>query len=177
MHTTHCRRHRDEPMLMINELENSAKTCMTQAFKDAQVAAFEAGLAVPFLDEKYIERRRQHAQNAQVAALEAADHARMAEQKFYEGRYVAAIDACDHTRKSAQKAQEEARLAAIDESELYQCPSCMSRVGRFSARAELISPLPDGTQLWAKRFQCSNCNTRWREVCTDANILIERIIE
>jgi hypothetical protein len=161
---------------VLDEHDKLAKTYITQAVQDAESAAFEAGLAVPFLAGKYSEQRRSLAQEAQNAAEEAAEHAWRAEQYFDNANYAKAIEASHEAQRCFYKAREMARCAIVEESELYRCPNCLTRVERFSAKAHSIARTADGTRLWAKRFQCPNCDTPWYEIYTDANVLVERVI-
>jgi hypothetical protein len=58
----------------MSEMEQLAKEALQTAVRDSHDAAFAAGLAYPFIDAKYSERRQKLAQEAQAAANDAYLH-------------------------------------------------------------------------------------------------------
>jgi hypothetical protein len=159
----------------MSEMEQLAKEALQTAVRDSHDAAFAAGLAYPFIDAKYSERRQKLAQEAQAAANDAYLHLQQAEKSFYLGDYNAVIEARQQVQECFEKARETARLAMIDETELGRCPKCLAHMDRLSAMAQLTSPGDDGARRWEKHFLCGSCNTPWREIYSDSNVLIERI--
>lgn len=159
---------------MSSEIEQLAKDALQTAVRDSHDAAFAAGLAYPFTDVKYSERRQILARDAQVAANEAYRHMQQAEERFYLGDYEAVVVAQRQVHACLETAQETARLAMIDETELGRCPRCLTPAERLSTLAQPAPAASDGSRRWMKKFLCGSCNTPWREIYSDGNALIER---